>query len=98
MGPADELFASIRSGDEEAVERILADDPALAAERDADGLSAVMLARYFSFARTGILERVVVARGELIGSTSSRRPPPIGRHASGICSAADPDSRRCVVR
>jgi ankyrin repeat protein len=36
----------------------------LAAARDADGLTAVMLARYFSFSRTAILERLVTARGD----------------------------------
>ena len=64
MGPVEPLFAAIRTGDEDGVERLLAEDPALSAARDGDGLSAVMLARYFSFARTSILERVIAARGE----------------------------------
>jgi ankyrin repeat protein len=59
-----ELFAAIRSTDEPTVERLLAAESSLAASRDPDGLSAVMLARYFSFARTGILERLIAARGE----------------------------------
>ncbi len=61
---ADELFAAIRTGDEAAVERLLAADPALASGRDPDGLSAVMLARYFSFSRTAILGRLLAARGD----------------------------------
>lgn len=58
------LFAAIRMGDEAAVDELLAADPALAAAHDPDGLSAVMLARYFSWTRTSIVERVVAARGE----------------------------------
>jgi ankyrin repeat protein len=61
---ADELFAAIRSGDEAAVDRLLTTDPALSSAIDRDGLTAVMLARYFSFARTDIVKRVVTARGE----------------------------------
>lgn len=61
---ADELFAAIRTGDEPAVDRILAADPRLAGARDRDGLTAVMLARYFSFSRTAILERLLAARGD----------------------------------
>ena len=60
----DELFAAIRTGDETAVERLLSDDSALAAARDPDGLTAVMLARYFSFSRTAILDRLLAARGD----------------------------------
>jgi ankyrin repeat protein len=59
-----ELFAAIRTADEGAVQRLLAADPALSGARDPDGLSAVMLARYFSYQRTAILDRVVAARGE----------------------------------
>jgi hypothetical protein len=59
-----QLFAAIRSGDEAAVSTLLAEDPGLARAHDPDGLSAVMLARYWSFARTDILERVLAARGD----------------------------------
>jgi ankyrin repeat protein len=59
-----DLFAAIRSADEVAVGRLLDETPDLARSHDPDGLSAVMLARYFSFARTAILERVIAARGE----------------------------------
>ena len=61
---ADELFAAIRTGDETAVERVLAQDATLAGARDPQGLTAVMLARYFSFSRTGVLDRLLVARGD----------------------------------
>jgi ankyrin repeat protein len=61
---ASDLFAAIRTGDEAAVARLLAADSALAAALDPDGLSAVMLARYFSFSRTAILERLLAARGD----------------------------------
>ncbi len=56
------LFAAIRSGDDAAVETILAADPVLAAARDPDGLTALMLARYFSFSRRAVLDRVLAAR------------------------------------
>jgi ankyrin repeat protein len=59
-----ELFAAIRTGDEAAVERLLASDPTLAAARDQDGLTAVMLARYFSYSRTAVLDRLLTARGD----------------------------------
>ena len=59
-----QLFAAIRMGDEASVDTLLAADPELSAARDPDGLSAVMLARYFSWTRTSIVERVVAARGE----------------------------------
>jgi ankyrin repeat protein len=60
----DELFAAIRTGDEAAVDRLLVADPGLAAARDPDGLTAVMLARYFSFSRTAVLDRLLAARGD----------------------------------
>jgi hypothetical protein len=43
-----EFLAAIRARDGAAVGRMLDDDPSLATVRDRDGLSAVMLARYFS--------------------------------------------------
>lgn len=58
------LFAAIRTGDEDAVAAILEAEPGLAAARDPDGLTAVMLARYFSWSQTAIVDRVVAARGE----------------------------------
>jgi ankyrin repeat protein len=61
---AEELFAAIRNGDAAAVERLLTADPALSAAIGPDGLTALMLARYFSYSRTEILERLIAARGE----------------------------------
>lgn len=58
------LFRAIRTGDVEAVDRLLSKDPALAAARDADGLTAVTIARYFSWSKTAILDRVLAARGD----------------------------------
>jgi ankyrin repeat protein len=58
------LFAAIRTGDEAQVESLLAHSPELAAARDPDGLSAVMLARYFTWSRTEIVDRLVLSRGE----------------------------------
>ena len=77
MGPVEPLFAAIRSGDEDGVERLLADEPAQSAARDGDGLSAVMLARYFSFARTSILERVIAARERVTPCHKSKLPRPM---------------------
>ncbi len=50
--------------DEASVDRLLAAAPELSAARDPDGLSAVMLARYFSWSRTDIVDRIIAARGE----------------------------------
>lgn len=60
----DELFAAIKGADEEAVERLLSAHPGLARARDRDGLSAVMVARYFSWSQTAILERILAVRGD----------------------------------
>lgn len=43
--PAD-MLAAVAAGDTERVATLLAEDPALAMARDADGVSAVLLARY----------------------------------------------------
>ena len=43
---SEDLFAAIESGDVERVRSILEADPALAATRDAEGVSALMRARY----------------------------------------------------
>src|SRR4051794_36870992 len=42
----EELFAAIKGGDAERVRALVAEDPARAAARDAQGLSAVLTARY----------------------------------------------------
>jgi uncharacterized protein len=46
MATTAELIEAINAGDAERVGAILADDPALVASRDGDGVSALMLARY----------------------------------------------------
>ena len=48
MADDDELLAAVRDGDAERVAALVGSDPALANARDADGLSALMLARYRS--------------------------------------------------
>jgi Ankyrin repeats (3 copies)/Ankyrin repeat len=46
MAEAAELMAAVAAGDADAVARLLAEDPSLAAARGEDGVSAVLLARY----------------------------------------------------
>ena len=46
MTSTDELFAAIESGDADAVTTILRADPSLVGARDAEGVSALMRARY----------------------------------------------------
>ena len=60
---ADELFQAIDAGDEAAVNRLVAGDPALAAARDADGVSATMHALYHG--RPSIAERIAATLPEL---------------------------------
>jgi len=59
-----EFLAAIRARDAAAVERMLAEDPTLAMARDRDGFSAVMLARYFSWSDTTMVDLLVNARGD----------------------------------
>ncbi len=42
----DDIFALVRNGDREGVERVLADDPAAAGARDADSVSVLLTAVY----------------------------------------------------
>lgn len=44
--PRDAAFDAVRSGDLDALERVLAEDPAAAAARDGNGVSLLMLALY----------------------------------------------------
>lgn len=60
---AQELLAAAESGDAAEVERLLAENPALAATRGADGVSAILRARYHGHA--WIAERLADAVGEL---------------------------------
>ena len=61
--PAAQLFAAIDAGDAEAVHAALAADPAVAAARDADGVSATMHALYHG--RASIAEALAAALPEL---------------------------------
>jgi uncharacterized protein len=54
-----DLFGAIEAGNAEEVARILADDPALAASRSPDGVSAVLWARYRG--RPDVVEAVLAA-------------------------------------
>lgn len=58
----EELIAAIRADDLEAVDRLIAADPGLAAERDAEGLTPVIQARYW-FKRPA-LDRLLAVRGD----------------------------------
>jgi ankyrin repeat protein len=60
---AQELLAAVDSGDVAEVERLLASDPALAATRGPDGVSAILRARYHGHA--WLAERLADAAGEL---------------------------------
>ena len=57
------VFEAIIAGDQEAVERILRDDPAAARARREDGVSATLLALYHR--QPGIASRLATAAGEL---------------------------------
>lgn len=46
MGGSADLIAAVQAGDAAAVTALLGEDPALVAARDADGVSALLLARY----------------------------------------------------
>jgi ankyrin repeat protein len=59
----EELFAAIKAGDAERVRALLAGEPALAAARDAAGLSAVLTARYHR--QDEALEALLAAAPEL---------------------------------
>jgi uncharacterized protein len=48
VASTDELFSAIEAGDVDAVRALLAADPSVAAARDAEGVSALMRARYRS--------------------------------------------------
>lgn len=48
MASAQELIAAVKAGDADRVRRLVDDAPELAASRDEDGVSALMLARYRS--------------------------------------------------
>lgn len=62
MGEVEELAEAIRVEDVATVDRLLAADPHLASGRDRDGLTPVILARYWS--KPAIVERLLAIRGD----------------------------------
>ncbi len=62
MAQLERLLSAIKGDDIASVERILAEDPALAGARDADGLTPVMNARYWF--KLDALDRLVAVRGD----------------------------------
>jgi ankyrin repeat protein len=62
MADVEELAEAIRVEDVAAVDRLLAADPGLASSRDRDGLTPVILARYWS--KADIVERLLTIRGD----------------------------------
>ena len=62
MADVEELAEAIRVEDMAAVDRLLAADPGLASSRDRDGLTPVILARYWS--KADIVERLLAIRGD----------------------------------
>jgi ankyrin repeat protein len=58
----DPIFAAIRNDDTGAVERLLADHAEVAKSRDGDGLTPVIVARYWS--RSAIVERLLAVRAD----------------------------------
>jgi ankyrin repeat protein len=63
MASTDELFAAIEAGDTAAVRTLLAADPAIAGARDAEGVSALMRARYRS--DRGLMHAILEAAPDL---------------------------------
>ena len=83
--PAAQLFAAIDAGDAEAIRAALAADPALAAARDADGVSATMHALYHGHAAIAetlaaalpeldIFEAAALARADRVGELLAADP------------------------
>lgn len=60
----DEFLAAVKSGEGDTVARLLDADPTLASVRDRDGLPVLMVARYWSFRRSDIVDRILEARGD----------------------------------
>jgi ankyrin repeat protein len=58
-----EFIAAVKKGDREAVERMLASDPALVSARDEQGISAVLIAHYYG--RTDVAKALLARRPEL---------------------------------
>jgi len=62
MADVEELAEAIRVEDVAAVDRLLATDPGLASRRDKDGLTPMILARYWS--KPDIVARLLAIRGD----------------------------------
>ena len=62
-GSVDPVFDAVRSSDQDELERLLHDDPSLAAARNGDGLSIILVARY-RFNMQAV-ERLLAARPAL---------------------------------
>jgi uncharacterized protein len=62
MADVEQLAEAIRVEDVAAVDRLLAADPGLATRRDKDGLTPVILARYWS--KPDIVERLLAIHGD----------------------------------
>ena len=83
---ADDLFASIESGDVETVRRLVAADPGLVDARDERGLSAVLAAVYHR--RRDILN-VLVARGATLSLAEAAAAGEVDRVERLLAGGAD---------
>ena len=83
----EELFEAIKTGDADRVRALLADDPSLASGRDADGLSAVLTARYHR--QEASLEALLAVAPELdvLDAAATGRLDVLRAHVEG-----DPDA------
>ena len=81
MADVEELAEAIRVEDVAAVDRLLATDPGLASRRDKDGLTPVILARYWS--KPDIIARLLAIRGDdldVFEATIARRADLVRAH------------------
>jgi len=81
MADVEELAEAIRVDDLGAVDRLLAADPRLASGRDRDGLTPVILARYWS--KTDAFGRLLAVRGDDLDdfeATLAGRADLVGAH------------------
>ncbi len=81
MADVEELAEAIRVGDLGAVDRLLAADPRLAGGRDRDGLTPVILARYWS--KADAFSRLLAVRGDdldVFEATLAGRPDLVQAH------------------
>jgi ankyrin repeat protein len=81
MADVEALAEAIRVDDVSAVDRLLAAEPQLASSRDRDGLTPVILARYWS--KPDIVERLLAIRGDnldVFEATIAGRPDLVRAH------------------